>query len=96
MTEKLIESPKTKLKLDIFVPLNECACMYEHFINRIFSAINEYLKFIEFETKSLDSEKARKLNLHGNCVVLDETEIFLDAYHLKKELPKYLKEKGLL
>jgi hypothetical protein len=89
-------SPQNKLQLDIFVPLNECSCMYEHFINRIFSVIMEYIQFVDFKTKSLDSDEARALNLHENCVVLEKTKIIIESFKLKDEIAKLLKERGLL
>ncbi len=85
-----------RLKVDIYVPLNQCACMYEHFINSVFSILMEYMKYIEFETKSLDSDDTKKLNLHGNCVVLEGTKVITEPYRLKRELPSLLKSKGLI
>jgi len=87
---------KQKLKVDIFVPLNACACMYEHFINQVFSTMMEYVRLIDFETKSLNSEEARKLNLHENCVVIDGKKIITSPILLKKELRAALKEKYLI
>jgi len=87
---------KNKLKVDIYVPLNQCACMYEHFINSVFSILMEYIRYIKFETKSLDSDDAKKLNLHGNCIVLEETKVITHPYQLKSELSNLLKQKGLI
>ncbi|MFX0010461.1 MAG: hypothetical protein ACFE9R_09115 [Candidatus Hermodarchaeota archaeon] len=87
---------ENKLKVDIFVPLNVCACNWEQFMNLVFNAITPYNKFITFETKNLDSEEARSLNLHGNCVVLDGNEIVTTSFALKKKLPDLLKAKGLI
>jgi len=87
--------PENKLKMDIFVPLNSCSCMYEHFINRVFSDIMEYMQFIDFTTKSLDSEEAQKLNLHENCVVLENRKILTETYKLKDEIATLLSERGL-
>jgi len=81
--------------MDIFVPLNSCSCMYEHFINRVFSDIMEYMQFIDFTTKSLDSEEAQKLNLHENCVVLENRKILTETYKLKDEIATLLSERGL-
>ena len=83
-----------KLKIDIYVPLNVCACQWEQFINLVFNVLTKYTRFINFETKNLDSEEARKLNLHGNCVVVDNKKIFTTSYDLKQNLPAILKEKG--
>ena len=84
-----------KLKVDIYVPLNVCSCQWEQFLNLIFNALTKYTRFINFETKNLDSEEARKLNLHGNCVVVDNKKIFTTSYDLKQNLPEILIEKGL-
>jgi hypothetical protein len=85
-----------KVKVDIFVHLNVCACQWEKFMNLVFQVLTEYNKFIEFETKNLDSEEARNLNLHGNSVVIDGSEVVSSSFALKKKLPEILKNKGLI
>ena len=84
-----------KLKVDIYVPLNVCSCEWERFMNLVFQVITPYNKFITFDTKNLDSEEARRLNLHGNSVVIDGNEIVTTSFALKKKLPELLKAKGL-
>lgn len=86
----------SKLHVDVFVPLNACECVWSQFMNLVFSALAPYMKNIKFETKNLDSEEARKLNLNGNCVIIDGKKKFITSFALKKELPSLLKEKGLL
>lgn len=96
MTTSLEGKPsQDKVNIDIFVPLNSCSCMYEHFINRVFSVIMEYMQYINFTTKSLDSEEAQKLNLHENCVVLEHNTIIIETYKLKDEIAKLLSARGL-
>ena len=85
-----------KLQVDIFVPLETCACTYENFIDRIFRVLTEYLNYIDFETKSLNSEEAKQLKLFDNCVVIEENQIITSSFKLKQELPVILKEKNLL
>jgi hypothetical protein len=85
-----------KLSVDVYVPLNACECVWSQFMNLVFSALSPYMKYIRFETKDLDSDEARKLNLNGNCVVVDGTKKFITSFALKKELPVLLNEKGLL
>jgi hypothetical protein len=89
-------SNEEKIKLEIFVPLNVCACQWENFMNLVFRVITEYNKYIEFETKNLDSEEARTLNLHGNSIVIDGSEIVTSSFALKRKLPEILKKKGLV
>ncbi len=85
-----------KLSVDVYVPLNACECVWSQFMNLVFSALSPYMKHIRFETKNLDSDEARKLNLNGNCVVVDGTKKYITSFALKKDLPVLLKEKGLL
>ncbi len=89
-------SNEEKIKLDIYVPLNVCACQWESFMNLVFQVITEYGKYIEFETKNLDSEEARNLSLHGNSVVINGSEVVSSSFALKKKLPEILKNKGLI
>jgi hypothetical protein len=87
---------ENKLYVDVFVPLNACECVWSQFMNLVFSALAPYMNHIKFETKNLDSEEARNLNLTGNCVIVDGKKKFITSFALKKELPELLKEKGLL
>ncbi len=85
-----------KLKIDIYVPLDACACEWDKFMNRIFMELTPYIKYIDHETKNLNSDEARQLNLHNKCVIIDGEKIISSSFMLKKELPKLLKNKGLI
>jgi hypothetical protein len=91
-----MEQSDNKLKIDIYVPLDACACEWDKFMNRIFEIMTPYLKYIDYDTKNLNSDEARNLNLHGKCLVIDEQIIITASYLLKKELPNLLKEKGFI
>jgi hypothetical protein len=86
---------KKKLKVDIYVPLEACACQWENFMNSVFSALMPYKDRVDFQTKNLNSEKARELNLRGSSIVIDGEEIITSSYNFKRKLPKILEEKGL-
>ena len=90
------DSEPLKLQVDIYVPLNACACEWSQFINLIFSAITPYIKYIKYETKSLDSEEAREMGLFNKCVIVDGKKKYTTSYALKRDLPSLLKEKGLV
>lgn len=94
---ELNNSDKTpaKLQVDIYVPLNACACEWSQFMNLIFSVITPYIKYINHETKSLDSEEAREKGLFNKCVIIDGKKKYTTSYALKRDLPKLLEEKGL-
>ncbi|MFW9829815.1 MAG: hypothetical protein ACFFEY_19765 [Candidatus Thorarchaeota archaeon] len=97
MKTKISDNKKSeKLKVDIYVPLDACACEWDKFMNRVFIELTPYIKQIDYDTKNLNSEEARSLNLHNNCVVIDGEKKFSSAFILKRELPKLLKEKGLI
>ena len=85
-----------KLKIDIYVPLDACACEWDKFMNRAFEVITPYIKYIKYDTKNLNSDEARKLNLHSNCIVIDDQIKFTATYLLKKELPDILQRKGII
>jgi hypothetical protein len=91
-----IEKDNNKISVDIYVPLDACACEWDQFMNRAFEAITPYIKHIQYETKNLNSEEARNLNLHGNSIVINGSKKFTATYLLKKELPNILREKGLI
>mgnify|MGYP006293154131 FL=1 len=85
-----------KLKVDIYVPLGICSCQWEGFMNSVFAELTKYKEYIDFQTKNLKSEEARKLNLHGNSVVINDEEILKSSFNLRRKLPKILEEKGLI
>lgn len=91
-----LDKDNSKISVDIYVPLDACACEWDKFMNRAFEAITPYIKHIQYETKNLNSEKARELHLHGNSIVVDGNRKFTATYLLKKELPNILREKGLI
>lgn len=84
-----------KLNVDIYVPLDACACEWSQFMNLIFSALTPYIKYIKHETKNLNSEEARQLGLHSKCIIVDGEKKYTTSYTLKKDLPNLLEEKGL-
>jgi hypothetical protein len=85
-----------KLRIDIYVPMNACACEWSQFMNLMFTAITPYIQFIKHETKNLNSEEARSLKLRSKCVIVDGEKKYTTSYALKKDLPTLLKEKGLV
>lgn len=85
-----------KVQIDIYVPLNVCACQWEKFMNLVFQVLSKYNKYIKYETKNLDSEEARELNLHGNSVVIDCEDIITSSFALRKKLSEILKKKGMI
>jgi hypothetical protein len=91
-----MEEKNGKLKVEIYVPLDACACEWDKFMNRVFMELTPYIKHIDYDTKNLNSDQARKLNLRSKSIVIDEEKIFTSAFALKKELPKLLKAKGLI
>ncbi|MFX0025711.1 MAG: hypothetical protein ACFE8M_04790 [Candidatus Hermodarchaeota archaeon] len=85
-----------KLRVDIYVPLDACACEWDKFMNRVFAVLTPYIKHINYDTKNLNSEEARNLDLHGNTIVIDNKTKYTASYSLKKDLPDLLREKGLI
>ena len=90
------EEQNGKLKVEIYVPLDACACEWDKFMNRVFTEITPYIKHIDYETKNLNSDEARKLNIRSKCIVVDGEKKYSSSFVLKRELPKLLKAKGLI
>lgn len=90
-----IKEPE-KLNVDIYVPMDACACEWSQFMDLIFSVLTPYIKYIQHDTKNLNSEEAHKLNLRNKCVIVDGEKKYTTSYALKKDLPNILKEKGLI
>jgi hypothetical protein len=91
-----MEEKNGKLKVEIYVPLDACACEWDKFMNRVFMELTPYIKHIDYDTKNLNSDQARQLNLRSKSIVIDGEKIFTSAFTLKKELPRLLKAKGLI
>lgn len=92
----LMSDLDNKLKVEIYVPLDACACEWDQFMNRIFTILTPYMKYIKYDTKNLNSDEARNLKLHGNCVLVEGNKKYTASYLLKRDLPDLLKEKGLI
>jgi len=89
------EFDPNKLNVDIYVPMDACTCEWSQFMNLVFSALTPHIKYIKHETKSLNSEEARRLNLRSKCVIVDGKKKYTTSFALKKDLPQLLKDKGL-
>ena len=90
------EENSEKLKIEIYVPLDACACEWDKFMNRVFIELTSFIKHIDYDTKNINSEEARQLNLHNKCIVIDREKKISSSVMLKRELPKILKAKGLI
>ncbi|MHA1191570.1 MAG: hypothetical protein ACTSP9_04655 [Promethearchaeota archaeon] len=86
----------SKLYIDIYVPLDACTCEWSQFMNLMFSAITPYIKYIKHETKSLNTDEARGMNLLKKCVIVDGKKKYTTSAALKRDLPRLLEEKGLM
>jgi hypothetical protein len=65
-------------------------------MNRAFIELTPYIKHIDYDSKNLNSEEARNLNIRSKCIVVDGEKKFSSSFVLKRELPKILKAKGLI
>ncbi|MHA2007504.1 MAG: hypothetical protein ACXABO_07135 [Promethearchaeota archaeon] len=90
------EEKNGKLKVEIFVPLDACACEWDKFMNRAFIELTPYIKHIDYNTRNTNSVEARNLNIRNKCIVVDGEKKFSSSFVLKRELPKLLKAKGLI
>jgi arsenite methyltransferase len=80
-----------KLKIDIYVPLEVCACQWDKFVNRVFETITPYIKSIDYDTKSTNSEEAKNLGIRGNTILVNGEKRYSSAFSLKRDLPDLLR-----
>jgi len=92
MPNKKLKNPD-KLRVDIYVPLDSCACVWDQFMNRMFSVLTPYIRYINQQTKSINSEEARKLKIYKNCVVIENKEVFTKSFSLKRRLEELFQDK---
>ena len=57
------ETETDKLKVEIFVPLDACACEWDKFMNRVFMELTPYIKHIDYDTKNLNSSTGSFSNI---------------------------------
>ncbi|MFW9989658.1 MAG: hypothetical protein ACFFC3_13465 [Candidatus Odinarchaeota archaeon] len=90
------DKTKEKLKVDIYVPLDACACEWDKFMNRVFVELTPFIKYIDYDTKNLNSEEARQLNIYNKCIIIEGKKKISSYFNLKRELPILLKAKGII
>jgi translation initiation factor 2 beta subunit (eIF-2beta)/eIF-5 len=77
----------SKIKLEIFVPIELCGCYYSEFLDRVWSTSLKYRDHIEFILKSSLSEEAKKYNIKDVGIVINGTKKFI-----KNVQPEILEE----
>ncbi|MHA1338449.1 MAG: hypothetical protein ACTSRZ_00665 [Promethearchaeota archaeon] len=80
MSNKDLESNKNKILVYVFVPLGNCTCMHNNFINKVFEIIIPYKQKIIFEVKNIASPLADKFNLIRNSIVVIEDPLNLEKF----------------
>ena len=65
-------------------------------MNRVFIELTPYVKYIDYDTKNLNSEEARQLKLRNKCVVVNGEKKYTSSFSLGKDLPELLKSKGFI
>ncbi|MBS7250078.1 MAG: hypothetical protein KIH08_05725 [Candidatus Freyarchaeota archaeon] len=67
----------SKIKLEIFVPIELCGCYYSEFLDRVWSTSLKYRDHIEFILKSSHSKEAGRYNIKDMGVVINGTKKFV-------------------
>ena len=83
------QQPKHKLKIGIYVPMGQCACDWQGFMDQVFEVLMPHLKEIDFDTKDSGSGEAKLRKLPSHCVVVGE-EVFTAMQTLKNKLPSLI------
>lgn len=75
----------SKIKLEIFVPIELCGCYYSEYLDLVWSTSLKYRDHVEFILKSSLSEEARKYDIEDLGIVINGT----------KKLTKFMQPKTL-
>ena len=78
----------TKLQLEIFVPLSACACVYQHYLDRVFAVLLPYKHLISFQVKNAVGAEADKYGIFQNTVVVNGREKFTRITDLEDYLKR--------
>ncbi len=62
---------KSKVKIEVFVPLGSCVCSFAPILERVGRAASEVKDFVEVQMKSTKSPEANKYGIQGIHVVVD-------------------------
>lgn len=94
----MIPMANEKIKVEIFVPLTACGCVYSHFLDQVQKILHPYLSKIDFEMKNAESIEAEKLGIFANAVVLKNlpqephVKIYTQLRKLECDIPLFFKE----
>jgi len=89
------QSPEKILKLEVFVLLDNCTCMFEHYIDRVFKIILPYKSQIRFDVKNVRGQEAIAYKLSQNAVVVNGEKVFNSLDGLERFLQEYFNKKEI-
>jgi hypothetical protein len=61
---------REKLKIAVFVPLSACACVYSHYLDRVWEETIPYKEYIEFEVKDIRTSELDGFTLLQNSIII--------------------------
>lgn len=59
-----------KVKVEVFIPTGSCACMWQSFMDKLWSVVLEFKDRIDFEVKPAFSDAALKYGLRSTKAVV--------------------------
>ncbi len=70
---------KKKIKVEIVTPAGTCACAFSRWIEKVFRILLKYKDFVDLQSITSDSPRARELGVGGCTIVVngEETPVHL-------------------
>ena len=62
---------KSKLKIEVFLPLGSCACSFASLMEKVGSVTSNFKDTVEVQMRSTASKEAREYAVQGSCVIVD-------------------------
>jgi len=80
-----VKTTKTKVKIEVFVPLGSCVCNFAPFMEKVGRVTSMFKDVTEVQMKSNKSSEASKYGVQDMGIVINE-KIKLSASFEEKEL----------
>ncbi len=74
-----------RTSIEVFVPLNQCACHYSLFTQKVFDAIKPHMDTVKVEIKGISSPDGKKYGIKDLSLVVNKEKI-LPASFKEEEL----------
>jgi hypothetical protein len=91
----MVKFTKTRVRIEVFVPMGSCICNFAPFMERIGRVTSKFRGLVEVQMKSIKSPEASKYGVQDMGVVIDG-KVKLPASFDEKELEDAILKRGYM